>query len=156
MARLTEAEEILTKYRAEVMRWDTEVKRLDARSASEVIDRRMLVESTNELKSSIAGAGQGDGDHPAGEGGAALCPGRAEKAQVDVRVAEADLDVAESEERYAKAWVDYLTLTAPFDGVITARNANTYDFVLPTTGDPTAILPSPDIAPSGAVADLRG
>ena len=71
------------------------------------------------------------------------------KAEVDVRVAEADLKVAESEQRYAKAWVDYLTLTAPFDGVITGRNANTYDFVLPTTGDPTAFYLSPDISPGG-------
>ena len=46
--------------------------------------------------------------------------------------------------------MDYLTLTAPFDGVITARNANTFDFVLPTTGDPTAFYLSPDISPGGA------
>ena len=53
-----------------------------------------------------------------------------------------------------KAWVDYLTLTAPFDGVIAARNANTFDFVLPTTGDPTALLPLPDISPGGAAAPI--
>ena len=35
------------------------------------------------------------------------------RAQVDVRVAEADLKVAESEEKRLKAWVDYLTLPAP-------------------------------------------
>jgi multidrug efflux pump subunit AcrA (membrane-fusion protein) len=73
---------------------------------------------------------------------------------VDVRVAEAALKVAENEEKYAKAWVDYLTLTAPFPGVIAARNANTFDFVLPTTGDPTAYYLSPDISPSGAAAPI--
>ncbi len=76
------------------------------------------------------------------------------KAQVDVRVAEADLIVAESEEKYAKAWVDYLTLTAPFSGVIFARNANTFDFVLPTTGDPTAFYLSPDISPGASAAPI--
>ena len=50
--------------------------------------------------------------------------------------------------------MDYLTLTAPFDGVITARNANTFDFVLPTTGDPTANYRSPDLSPSGAAAPI--
>ena len=35
-----------------------------------------------------------------------------------------------------KAWVDYLTLTAPFDGVIVARNANTFDFVFPPPATP--------------------
>jgi multidrug efflux pump subunit AcrA (membrane-fusion protein) len=62
--------------------------------------------------------------------------------------------VAESQERFAKAWVDYLTLAAPYDGVITVRNANTFDFVLPTTGDPTAYYLSPDISPSGAAAPI--
>ena len=76
------------------------------------------------------------------------------KAQVEVRVAEAALIVAETQEQYAKAWVDYLTLTAPFDGVITARNANTFDFVLPTTGDPTAFYLSPDISPGATAAPI--
>ena len=33
--------------------------------------------------------------------------------------------------------------------MIAARNANTFDFVLPTTGDPTAFDLSPDISPGG-------
>ena len=56
------------------------------------------------------------------------------KAKVDVSVARADLTVAESEARRLKAWVGYLTLPAPYDGVIVARNANTGDFVLPLAG----------------------
>ena len=35
------------------------------------------------------------------------------KAKIDVRVAEADLKVAESEEKRLQAWVDYLVLPAP-------------------------------------------
>ena len=79
------------------------------------------------------------------------------KAEVDVRVAQADLKVAESEEKRLKAWVGYLALPAPFDGVIVARNANTFDFVLPTTGDPSADpnVPHP-LAQRRRRADLRG
>src|SRR5262249_2355064 len=79
------------------------------------------------------------------------------KAEVDVRVAEAALKVAESQEKYARAWVDYLKLTAPFPGVIVARSANTFDFVLPTTGDPTAHRIDPlasHLSPSGAAAPI--
>jgi hypothetical protein len=50
--------------------------------------------------------------------------------------------------------VGYLTLPAPFDGVIVARNANTFDFVLPTTGDPTALPRAPYLSPSGAAAPI--
>ena len=76
------------------------------------------------------------------------------KAKVDVRVAEADLKVAESEEKRLQAWVDYLVLPAPYDGVIVARNANTFDFVLPTTGDPSAFRRGPYLSPSGAAAPI--
>src|SRR5262249_54031434 len=71
----------------------------------------------------------------------------AAKASVDVGVARARLVVAESEAKRLKALVGYLTLTAPFDGVIVARNVNTGDFVLPATGDPSATRRSPDQAP---------
>ena len=69
------------------------------------------------------------------------------KSKVDVAVARADLAVAESEARRLKAWVGYLTLNAPFDGVIEARNANTFDFVSPSTGDPTAMQRAPHLSP---------
>ena len=39
------------------------------------------------------------------------------KAKVDVAVAQADLAVAESEAKRLEAWVGYLTLLAPFDGI---------------------------------------
>ena len=38
--------------------------------------------------------------------------------------------------------------------MIVARNANTFDFVLPTTGDPTAMHRSPDLSPGGDAAPI--
>ena len=38
--------------------------------------------------------------------------------------------------------------------MITARNANTFDFVLPRTGDPTANYRAPDLSPSGTAAPI--
>ena len=149
-ARLKEAEEILKKYQAEVDRWDGEVKELERQVATVVIDRRVLFESTNQLHSSTAARDKAKATIKRAKAEVDYARATLAKSQVDVRVAEADLKVAESEERYAKAWVDYLTLRAPFDGVITARNANTFDFVMPNTGDPTAFYLSPDIAPGGA------
>ena len=48
----------------------------------------------------------------------------------------------------------YLKLLAPYDGIVVARNANTWDFVLPTTGDPTAENRSPDLSPGGQAAPI--
>ena len=41
-----------------------------------------------------------------------------------------------SEAKRLEAWVGYLKLLAPYDGIIVARNANTWDFVLPSYGRP--------------------
>jgi HlyD family secretion protein len=149
-ARLKEAHAILDKYQAEVDRWDSEVKRLDHEVKEGVVDGQVLVESTHQLKSSIAARDKVKATIRRAD--AELLSRRAalSKAEVDVRVAEADLKVAESETRRLKAWVGYLTLTAPFSGVITARNANTFDFVLPNTGDPTANERTPHLSPGGA------
>ena len=157
-ARLKEAEAILDKYEAEVERWDTEVKRLTREVDTVVVDPADPPRVDQSAQVEHRGAGQGEGDHQDGRR-PSCSPTRATlaKAEVDVRVAEADLKVAESEEKRLKAWVDYLTLTAPFDGVITARNANTFDFVLPTTGDPSAFYLLPrHLARRHGRADLRG
>ena len=149
-AHLKEAEEILSRYQSEVERWEVEVKKLKSEAASVVIDKRILFESTNQLESATASRTKAMATIKRAKAELVYSQAALAKARVEVRVAEADLKVAESEAQYAKAWVDYLTLAAPFDGVITARNANTFDFVLPTTGDPTAFYLSPDISPNGA------
>ncbi len=153
-ASLQEAEDILNKYEAEVDRWESEVKRLDSEVKKGVVDPDILRESTHQLRSSLAARDAAKATIKRAE--AELLSRRAALAQaeVDVSVKEADLKVAESEALYAKAWVDYLTLTAPYPGVITARNANTFDFVLPTTGDPTANNRAPGLSPSGAAAPI--
>jgi HlyD family secretion protein len=146
-AQLQEAHAILNKYQAEVDRWQSEVNRLQV--TRNVVDKRVFVESSHQLKSSKAMRDKAKATIRRAE--AELLSDRASlsKAEVDVRVAEADLKVAESEEKRTKAWVGYLTLTAPFTGVITARNANTFDFVLPSTGDPSANNRSPNISSGG-------
>ena len=119
-----------------------------------MVDARILEESTNQLKSATAARDFAKATIKKAD--AELLSKRAAlaKAEVDVKVAEADLKVAESEERRLKAWVGYLTLTAPYDGVITARNANTFDFVLPNTGDPSANYRTPGLSPSGSAAAI--
>ena len=156
-ARLEEAKAILDKYEAEVERWDSEVKRLEHEVERGVVDPQILLESTNQLKSSIAARDAAKATIKKAEAELLSKQATLAKAKVDVKVAEADLTVAESEAKRLKAWVGYLTLTAPFDGVIVARNANTFDFVLPTTGDPTAMYALPHlVARRHRRADLRG
>ena len=43
---------------------------------------------------------------------------------------------------------------APFDGIIVARNANTWDFVLPDDRRPHGLNRAPDLSPSGQAAPI--
>jgi HlyD family secretion protein len=153
-ARLDEAKAILAKFKAEVDRWDTEVKRLKKETERGVVDPQILLESTNQWKSSVAEWDSAKATVAKAE--AELLSSEAElaAAKVDVAVADADLSVAESEAKRLEAWVGYLKLPAPYDGVIVARNANTGDFVLPMTGDPTAMARAPHLAPGGGAAPI--
>jgi multidrug efflux pump subunit AcrA (membrane-fusion protein) len=153
-ARLEEARARFSSYRAEAERWDSEVKRLDGELKRGVVNPQDVLQTTNRWKACVASR-----DAAAAtvlQADAELLSRRAalSKAKVDVRVAEANLKVAVSEEKRLQAWVDYLVLPAPFDGVIVARNANTFDFVLPTTGDPSAYRRAPYLSPSGAAAPI--
>ena len=154
VARLEEARAELAGYRAEAERWDSETKRLDSELKKGVVNPQDALQTNNRWKASLAFRDAAAANVL--KAGAELLSMRAalSEAKVDVRVAEADLKVAESEEKRLQAWVDYLVLPAPFDGVIVARNANTFDFVLPTTGDPSAHHHGPYLSPGGAAAPI--
>jgi len=153
-ARLEEARAELAAYRAEAERWDSETKRLDHELKRGVVNPQDVLQTTNRWKACLAM--RDTAAATVRKANAELLARRAalSKAKVDVRVAEADLKVAESEEKRLQAWVDYLILPAPYDGVIVARNANTFDFVLPARGDPSAFQRAPYLSPSGAAAPI--
>ncbi len=153
-ASLVEAKAILAKYQAEADRWDTEVNRLTPEVKRGVLSPQILLESTNQWKSSIAARNAADATIKKAEAELLSKEATLAKTKVDVSVARADLVVATSEAKRLEAWVGYLKLTAPFPGVIVARNANTFDFVLPATGDPSAMARSPYQAPGGTAAPI--
>ncbi len=149
-ARLEESRAQLATEEAEVAHWTSQAKRLERESKNNVVPPQIALESTDQLKQSIAaraaaraGVDRANADLMAKK--AALA-----EAEVDVKAAEAALAVAQSDERRLAAWVGYLTLSAPYDGIIVARNANTFDFVLPSTGDPSALSHAPDVSTTKA------
>jgi HlyD family secretion protein len=154
LARLEEARADFASYQAEAERWDSETKRLANELKRGVVNPQDVLQTTNRWKASIASRDAAAASVLKAD--AELLARRAalSKAKIDVRVAEADLKVAVSEEKRLQAWVDYLVLPAPYDGVIVARNANTFDFVLPTTGDPSALSRGPYLSPSAKAAPI--
>ncbi len=154
-ARLKEAKAILDKYQAEVERWDSEVKRLDSEVKKGVVDPADPLGVDQSAQVEHRGAGQGEGDHQEGGGRAALPAGGAGQGQGrrPGRRGRPEGGRERGEAARRRGWATSRS-PLPFDGVITARNANTFDFVLPTTGDPTANNRAPHLSPSGGAAPI--
>jgi multidrug efflux pump subunit AcrA (membrane-fusion protein) len=153
-ARLEEAKAILDKYKSDVDRWDSEVKRLSREVKRGVVDPQVELESENQFRMSTAAWSAAKAT--VAKAAAELLSKKATLDQdiVDVAVARARVEVSDSDAKRLEAWVGYLTLTAPYDGVIVARNANTGDFVMPLTGDPSADHNAPHLSPSGNSAPI--
>jgi len=143
IAKVNQAKADVGRFIAEVERWQSEVKRLTGLVQQNVVDKQVLGESTRQLKSNEAArdaavslVAVADAQRLASEADLA-------KAKVDIQAAETRVTVAKAEERRVAALVGYLKLTAPFDGIVTIRNANTGDYVAAATGDQSAPLNSP-------------
>ena len=153
-ARLEEAKAMLDKYASEVDRWDSEVKRLKREVDKGVVAPQILLESQNQHRSDVAAWTAAKATVAKAEAELLSKKETLSEDRVDVRVARARVTVSESDAKRLEAWVGYLTLPAPYDGVIVARNANTWDFVLPSMGDPSADHNAPHLAPGGKAAPI--
>lgn len=134
-AGVKQAEANLGSYQSEVDRWTSEVNRLTGLAAKNVVDKQILDESQKQLKSNIAKRDAAHASIAAAQATEAARRVAVEKARVDVRVAEAKAQVSRADEKRFAALVSYTSLTAPYEGVVVVRNANTGDFVQPAGGD---------------------
>src|SRR5579883_2076374 len=98
-ARLEEARAELASDQAEVERWDSEVKRLDSEVKRGVLSPQDLLEATNQWKKNIAARDAAKATVMKAEAELLSRQAALSQARVDVRVAEAALSVAESEEK---------------------------------------------------------
>lgn len=134
-AQVKEAQAQVNKYQASVERWQSEVRRLTALANEKVIDQQVLEESRKQLKADTAARDAAQATTAAAEANEMARKSELDKAQVDVRAAQARVKVAAASERRLAALVGYTRIVAPYDGVVVARNANTGDFVQPGSGD---------------------
>ena len=147
---VAQAKADVNRYEADVERWTSEVKRLTSLVAERVVDQQVLDETRRQLKSSQASLEASRAAVKTRDAQRLAAEATTEKTKVDISAAEAKVKVAEADERRLAALVDYLTIPAPYDGVVFARNVNLGDFVTPASGDPTQGVFSLGVSPSKA------
>ena len=113
-ASLAEAKAILDKFEAEVERWDSEVKRLKNEVDRGVVDPQVLLESTNQLKSSTAAREAAKATIAKAEADLLSKAGHARQGQGRRRKSPGPTCPSPRARRSgSKAWVGYLTLPRP-------------------------------------------
>ena len=145
---VAQAKADVNRYEADVERWTSEVKRLTSLVAERVVDQQVLDETRRQLRSSQAALESSRAAVRTRDAQRLAADATTEKTQVDIGAADARVQVADADVRRLAALVDYLTITAPYDGVVFARNVNQGDFVTPAAGDPTQGVFSLGVAPS--------
>jgi HlyD family secretion protein len=132
-ALVREAEAGRKRVQANFERWESEYKRLQGLVARKVIDEQTRDETLNQYKAAEASREEVDAKVFSCEAAQREATARWEKASADVEAAKARRLVAQSEERRLRALLNYATIRAPFDGVVTKRNVDTGHY-LPTAG----------------------
>jgi HlyD family secretion protein len=127
----------VNRYSADVERWQSEVKRLTTLVGERVVDQQVLDETQRQLKSSQSALEASRAAVRTRDAERLAAEATVERTRTDISAAEARVQVAIADERRLAALVDYLTITAPYDGVVLARNVNLGDFVQPASGDPS-------------------
>jgi HlyD family secretion protein len=147
-AHVSETQSIIGSFQAEVDRWSMEVARLNREVDRGVVAPQILVESNNQWKSNIASLDASRSTFLTARSQLQSRKSASATSKVDIGVAQARLAVALSEQKRVEALVGYLTLTAPYDGIVVVRNANTGDFAFSASGDLSARELSPDQSPN--------
>ena len=129
IALVNEARANVGKYQAAVVRWESEFQRLKGLVADRVMDKQVLDETQKQRDAARYARDAGQASLAANEADRQTREADLGKARIDVEVARAKVEVDAAETRRAAALLAYTHIAAPYDGVVTVRNANTGDSV---------------------------
>jgi RND family efflux transporter MFP subunit len=94
-----------------------------------VLDQQTLDEAMNKLKAAEAALNEAKAKVPTLQATLELDKLRRDQAANAVEIGQATLEEAKAEYQEQLAWLDYATLRAPFDGIVTRRMVGTGDFL---------------------------
>ncbi len=135
VAQLAEAQAGVRKCQAEVVRWESELTRLTQMVQEHVVDRQVLNETREQLDTAKSAHDAAQAAVAARQAEQSSAEAQLGNANVAVDVARSQVKVCEADARQTSTMVGYTKIKAPYDAVVTVRNANTGDYVQAASGD---------------------
>jgi HlyD family secretion protein len=121
-AQVREAEAGVAKAKADVDRWESELGRMEKLvSGGGLVDRQQRDETRRQVDAARAARQGAEAKVESEKAGVAEAEAKKRAAQAALAAATARVKVAEAVARRAAVELGFATLTAPFDGVVTAR-----------------------------------
>jgi RND family efflux transporter MFP subunit len=147
-AKVKETEAGLVRAQAEIERWRVEYVRAEDQLRRKLLDEQTRDVTRYQFESAKAALAEVGARIESAK--AAVKEGQAKlrKAKADVTVAQSRQRAAQADRDHTAALLEYTRLEAPYDGVVTWRNANPGDLVQPAAagskGEPLFIVAQDD------------
>ena len=119
---------------AELLLRNQELKRFEMLVKEKAIETKLVEEKAFEAKSAFARLENARAARVVASGKLLTIETQIERAESDIKAAEAEHSVSKVELERAKVMASFLSMTSPFAGVVTARNFDRGDFVQAATG----------------------
>jgi RND family efflux transporter MFP subunit len=139
-AMVKEAQAGVAKVTAEFDRWKTELAQADDLVAKKVIDAQSRAVVFKQYQAAEAAKTESDARVASANALLGERQARRIKADADVATAAAKVKVADAAVKEVEARLSYTRITAPFDGIVTARMVHTGHFAQPPSGSGQALF----------------
>src|SRR5262249_16060029 len=130
-AQVVEAKAGVERAQATYLLWESEAKRVAEMVRNKVVNARTEDETQNQLRAAEAGRREAQARVTVAEKAVVKAKAELGKAEEDVKAATAKQKVAEADAARLRSLLAYRFIRAPFNGVVTKRNVDTWHFVQP-------------------------
>ncbi|HYH68648.1 MAG TPA: efflux RND transporter periplasmic adaptor subunit [Urbifossiella sp.] len=145
-AMVTEAKAGVPRATAEFERWKAELAQADELVAKKLIDVQSRAVVLKQFQAAEAGTAEAAAKVATAAAALKEKQARRTKADADLAAAVARTAVAAAAAKEVEARIGYMRITAPFDGIVTARNVHTGHFVQPpAAGGPLFVVARLDV-----------
>lgn len=134
-SKVIQSEAGTDRAKADVARWRAEFSRIEQLATSGSINRQIVDETRQKLGAAEASLKESSAAIEAAKALVVQSQAETAKAKSDVDAAKSRIRVAEANVAQTQAMRSYLTIQAPFDGVVTQRNVDPGYLVQPAGGN---------------------